>query len=129
VTALDTNVLVRVIVGDEPAQAARAAAFLERQDRVFVPKTVLLELEWVLRSAYQFSRPEILGAFRRLLNLRNAEFEDQSHVAQAFGWYQDGIDFADALHVASSDADQFATFDRRLGRQLRAKRIVRLARM
>ena len=62
-TAVDTNVLLRIVTNDDKSQAARAAAFLQKQDRVYLAKTVLLEFEWVLRRAYGFAPPEILAAF------------------------------------------------------------------
>src|SRR5882724_7822171 len=63
-TALDTNVLVRIITNDDRAQANRAATFLREQERVFIAKTVLLELEWVLRSAYKIEPNAIISALR-----------------------------------------------------------------
>ncbi len=119
-TAVDTNVLVRVITNDDRAQAARAVAFLRRQDMVFVSKTVLLELEWVLRSAYRIRREDIALALRRLGEVSNAEFEDQAAVSQAISWLSQGMDFADALHLASAGRESdFATFDAALRRKAR----------
>lgn len=127
-TAADTNVLVRIITKDDRAQAARAAAFLAAADLVFVPKTVLLELEWVLRGAYGFARAEIGIALDNLVNLRNVEIEDEDAVARALVWYRDGFDFADALHLASAGlARTFATFDLTLRRRIRRSRATGLA--
>lgn len=110
--AVDTNVLLRVITNDDPAQASRAAKFLARPDRVFVPKTVVLELEWVLRGAYGIDRQGIAAAMLRLQDLSNVEIEDDSVVALALTWYEGGMDFADALHLASAGPNlDFATFD------------------
>jgi predicted nucleic-acid-binding protein len=111
-TAVDTNVLVRIITNDDRAQAARAAAFLKRQDQVFIAKTVLLELEWVLRKAYRYSPQQVLSAFQLLLSTNNVELEEEATVAQALSWYQRGLDFADGLHLASAGpARRFVTFD------------------
>jgi len=119
-TALDTNVLVRVITSGDRAQATRAAAFLRAQDSVFIPKTVLLELEWVLRSAYRFEPNAIVSALRNILDVSNVEIEDEAAVRQAIEWYQQGMDFADSLHVASAGPERkFATFDSSLRRKLR----------
>jgi len=101
-TAIDTNLLVRIITNDDRTQAARAAAFLREQDRVYIPKTVLLELEWVLRSAYQTGRNAIVSALRDLTTVFNVEVEDETAAKQAIEWYENGVDFADALHVASA---------------------------
>jgi predicted nucleic-acid-binding protein len=117
---VDTNVLVRVITGDDHAQAARATKFLSRQERVVVLKTVLLELEWVLRSAYSVSAPSILTALKNLLEIPNVAMEDEAAVSRAMDWYRRGVDFADAMHLASTSATRsFATFDQLLQRKAR----------
>ena len=110
--ALDTNVLVRVITEDDETQAAVAASLM-KSDRLFISKTVLLELEWVLRFAYDFERPEICGALKHLLGLSNLQVEDEAAVALGLAGYEGGMDFADALHLAScsSAVSEFATFD------------------
>jgi hypothetical protein len=63
---VDTNVLVRWLVDDEPGQTARVAALFDaaRAERapLFVPNTVMLELEWVLRSRHRFDKPAVLRA-------------------------------------------------------------------
>ena len=119
-TAIDTNILVRIITNDDRPQAARAAAFLREQDRVYIPKTVLLELEWVLRSAYQTGRNAIVSALRDLTNVFNVEVEDETAVRQAIEWYEKGLDFADGLHAASAGREcKFATFDNSLRRKVR----------
>src|SRR6266852_3758788 len=111
-TALDTNVLVRVITNDDRAQAARAARFLREQESVFIAKTVLLELEWVLRSAYRIRPNAIVSALRYILGVFNVEIEDEAAVRHAIEWYEKGMDFADSLHVASAGRERkFATFD------------------
>ena len=112
--AVDTNVLVRIVTNDDPAQSRRALAALRGQP-IFIPKTVLLELEWVLRYAYMLDRPAILNALQGLAGLPKAELEDTAAVIQAIQWYSDGLDFADALHLASSGAARkFLTFDEKL---------------
>lgn len=114
--AIDTNVLVRLFVGDDARQARRARKLLEGND-VVVATTVLLEAEWVLRSAYGFDRVQIAGAFRRFLGLPQVALDSPAAVAQALDAYDAGLDFADALHLAATpEADAFFTFDRRLAR-------------
>lgn len=111
-TALDTNVLVRIVTGDDPEQLPAAVAVM-RAGRLWVSKTVLLELEWALRHAYDLDRQVINDALGKLLGLPNLETEDRRAVIQARSWHRQGMDFADALHLASSpDAESFATFDR-----------------
>jgi predicted nucleic-acid-binding protein len=116
VLAVDTNVLVRFLTADDPAQAGRARRLVERE-RVFVGKTVLLETEWVLRGGYGYSRTDILNGLRALLGLANVAVEDPPTVRAALIWCEEGMDFADALHLASSrHCDGMATFDRRFAR-------------
>lgn len=115
--AVDTNVVVRFLVRDDPRQAARAASLIGNNP-VWISKTVLLETEWVLRSLYGFSTDARAGALRALAGLRTVFLEDELAVANALGWWQEGLDFADALHLASAGAaKQFATFDRKLVKQ------------
>jgi len=119
-TAVDTNVLLRVIIRDNEAQAARAHAVLKKQERVFVAKTVLLEVEWVLRGGYGYTRPQILAVMRELLDTPNIEVEDEAAVSRALFWHERGLDFADSLHVASAgQARSFASFDEKLQRKAR----------
>jgi predicted nucleic-acid-binding protein len=112
--ALDTDVLVRVVTGDDPTQLPAALATM-RAPRLWISKTVLLELEWVLRYAYELDREVIDKTLGKLLGLPNLVAEDRRAVLQARAWFSRGMDFADALHLASSpDAEGFATFDRGL---------------
>jgi len=120
VIAVDTNVLVRVITNDDPDQASLAASSLNRHNQVFISKTVLLEVEWVLRHAYKLDRSAILGTLREVLDRPNVELEDAKAIRHAFDWYQQGMDFADALHLASAgDERTFLTFDRDLLKKAR----------
>ena len=112
--AIDTNVLVRLVTRDDRAQAKRAAALFEHEE-IFVAKTVLLETEWVLRFSYELDRPVILRALKNAVGLPHVTVEDSPAVAEALDLFEIGMDFADALHLASSRAAaQFATFDERL---------------
>jgi predicted nucleic-acid-binding protein len=119
--AVDTNVLVRFLVRDDPKQAGRAASLI-RSTPVWISKTVLLETDWVLRSLYDFSMEARTTALRALAGLRTIFLEDELAVAKALDRSQSGLDFADALHLASiGNAKQFATFDQKLIKQ--AKRL------
>jgi predicted nucleic-acid-binding protein len=117
--ALDTNILARYYVIDKAdaesaKQHARAVKALSSNSRFFVPKTVLLELEWVLRGFYGQARNEILQVFDHLLALPMIRIEDDSIVHAALEAYRKGLDFADALHHASAHGcTQFMTFDDR----------------
>ena len=78
--ALDTNVLVRLLVNDDPAQAEQAAALIDASSACFVPITVALELEWVLRGAYKLPRESVISAFKGLLAIRHLHLEQEQLV-------------------------------------------------
>ena len=123
--AVDTNVLVRLLVGDDLLQRDRAAALFTHADAIFIAKTVLLETAWVLQSAYAFPRTEVAEALKKLAGVPNVIVEDAERVAQALGHAERGVDVADALHVtSSSEAETFYTFDQRLIRQAEAQGLV-----
>jgi predicted nucleic-acid-binding protein len=109
--AVDTNVLVRLLTADDAGQTKRVAALFKRE-AIYIPKTVLLETEWVLRHLYGLERKAVVNAFRKVSGLANVEIEGPLVVTQALQWCDDGMDFADALHLASSrSSEKFATFD------------------
>lgn len=117
--ALDTNVIVRIVTADDPDQVRAAKAVFEAGD-LWVCKTVLLETEWVLRYSYELDRPAIQEVFRKLLGYPQLQVEDRNAVLWALPLYEQGLDFADALHLASSgDADRFVTFDKPLAKATR----------
>ena len=99
--AADTNVVVRLITKDDPDQTPHAEE-LFRTDHVFIPKTVLLESEWVLRRGYHMDRKIVLDSLERLLGLPNVYVEQPFTVYRAMRWANAGMDFADALHLSSS---------------------------
>lgn len=116
VRAIDTNVLVRFLTKDDPEQYAKARALIEGGD-IFVATTVLLEAEWVLRSGYEYARIDIISALRSFGGLAGVTLENPHAAAQALEWAEAGMDFADALHLASSSRyGSFHTFDARLVR-------------
>ena len=103
--ALDTNVLVRFVVQDHAAQGAAAADLLRRAveagTTLFVPVTVMLELEWVLRSVFRFDKPATLEAMLRLLGSFELSIESEDAVEAAVACYENSsADFADCLHAA-----------------------------
>lgn len=112
--AIDTNVIVRYLTDDHPEQAARARAIIDGAP-VFVPVTVLLETEWVLRSAHDYDSTDVVHALRAFGGLPTVSIEDADRVAGALGLAKLGMDFADALHLGrSGHCDGFVRFDRRL---------------
>lgn len=128
-TGLDTNILARYFVedrGDAEASRQRAAArrLIESGKPLMVCKTVILELEWVMRGYYGFAQAEVASVMRHLLELGHITVEDRESVEQALSNCEAGIDFADALHhasyrscasVASFDDRKFARRAKKLG--------------
>ena len=100
--ALDTNVLVRLLTNDDPVQAQQAAALIDASSACFVPITVVLELEWVLRGAYKLPRQAVIAAFEGLLAVRHLHLEQEHLVMQVLEAHREGMVFADALHLVRS---------------------------
>jgi predicted nucleic-acid-binding protein len=103
--ALDTNVLVRHLVRDDVAQAAAATRLLRAciaaGQSLFVPISVTLELEWVLRSVFGFGKKDILHTLSDLLSSAELTFQDEQGIEVALALYRDGAaDFSDCVHVA-----------------------------
>ena len=118
--ALDTNILARYLLDDEPAQARAACRLLaDAKAEYWIPVTVVLELAWVLRKS-DAPRAVIMDRLRDLLSLRNVRAQNADLVFQALRWAAQGMDLADALHlVLSGKAERFATFDDALVKQAR----------
>lgn len=111
-TAVDTNVVVRLLTGDNLKQAA-AARSLFATGPIWIAKTVLLETSWVLRSLYGFEEDAVRQAFIRLLGLRNVHAEDKQSIAAALALTVHGVDLADAIHLSSRPPGAaFVSFDR-----------------
>lgn len=114
IVTIDTNVLVRLLTGDDPAQAAVAA---ERIRHGFVLlSTVMVETEWVLRASYGWPRDRICAAFRDVIDLPEA-----AGIPVGIGWvlerFAAGADFADMMHMSLAiEAEAFLTFDQRIER-------------
>lgn len=125
---LDTNILARYYIEDEDDKEAthqRLAAqrLIESGKPLMVAKTVMLELEWVMRGYYRFEAAEIVTVFSHLLTLPQVMLEDRNAVEQAITSFEQGLDFADALHHASyRDCEAMASFDDRKFTR-RAKRL------
>ncbi len=113
--AIDTNILARFFIDDpddEQAAKQRPKAIEILQQPVYVPITVILEFEWVMRGFYKLDRADILQVYRVLLSFEHVELEDHASVLQALDYYEQGLDFADSLHaVRSQDYQAFVTFD------------------
>jgi predicted nucleic-acid-binding protein len=126
--ALDTDILARFYVDDprDPeaaTQRAIAYAVFTTSPSLFVPLTVVLELEWVLRAFYRFDAAQVIQVLTHLLGLPNVNVEEVDRIAAALELLEQGLDFADALHLAGSrHCEALYTFnDRRFAR--RAQRL------
>jgi predicted nucleic acid-binding protein len=122
--AIDTNVVVRYLTGDHPEQSPRARALIDCHE-VLVSTTVLLETEWVLRSAYGYPPPQVSEGLRALAGLPQVTLEDPALAATALDWMATGMDFADALHLARANGcAAFLSFDQQFAKV--AKRLSRI---
>lgn len=118
--SLDTNVLVRYLVQDDDRQFALAKklvqAALRAGETLYVPITVMLELEWVLRSNFGFDKDQVCTTISSLLASVELTFESEAAAEVALALYQrNKADFADCVHVALSHAageSPLWTFDR-----------------
>ncbi len=118
--ALDTNILVRFLIDDDAVQASAAKKLIRKclgaGETIYVPVTVSLELEWVLRSNFGFSKPVVVQTLSQLLASVELSFESEEAVEVALALYsQRGADYSDCLHVAlaSSAGEQpLWTFDK-----------------
>lgn len=118
--AIDTNLIVRYLTGDHPKQSLRARALIDGE-AVFASVTVMLEVEWVLRSAYGFRPADVARALRAFAGLPTVTVEDGTAVAAALDLAEKGMDFADALHIGrTTHCDGFASFDRKLVKAAKA---------
>lgn len=119
--ALDTNVLVRLVMNDDKKQTAATLRALQGEERVLLLNTVVQETVWVLQSVYGASREEVLEALERILSIATPE---TPMVSQALEWFRDGMDFADALHLATATAarcDTLYSFDRRFAKAAKGR--------
>lgn len=122
---LDTNVLVRLLVGDDPAQQRAAREYLALRsspdDPAWINRIVAIEAIWVLEGRYGFTRSQIATAFEKLLDTAELTFEDHERVREAVSVYRRGSGFADALLVLSNETSGCTTtitFDSKAAKQL-----------
>ena len=116
-TAVDTNILVRILIA-EPSEQGRTGEKLLASARLYVPTTVIVESEWVIRSVMKISKARICDMMRAMLQMPEFEMENPKAVEISVGAYAAGMDFADAMHVSCLGAgDRFFTFVRDLVRR------------
>jgi predicted nucleic-acid-binding protein len=117
--AIDTNIVIRFLTRDHETLAQRALEILGNSD-VFVPVTVILEAEWVLRDAYEMPRDEVIRELKRFCGLERVTVASADAVKRALDFAERGLDVADALHLAqAAECEAFVTLDRPLARKAR----------
>ena len=116
--ALDTNVVVRYAIKDDPEQTRLATDFLRDNECLLLP-TVVLEAAWVMGSkrGYALDRATVAERLRHVAGLPNVRVEQATQIAVALRWYEAGMDVADALHLALAGSEQeLVTLDRGIRR-------------
>jgi predicted nucleic-acid-binding protein len=131
VIAVDTNVLARFYCDDpDDPEAARQRPLARRamleSTAIFVPLTVVLELEWVMRGFYELGPDSFCRTIEHLLGMPHVTVERWEAVNDAVALHRRGLDFADALHWAcSGSCERLLSFDdRRFVRRARRLRLV-----
>jgi predicted nucleic-acid-binding protein len=132
VIGVDTNVLVRYVVQDDPRQAAAASHFIEttlsEDEPGWIASIVLCEFVWVLEAAYGYARNAIAATLERLFEVDRFRVEEPSLAWRALDAYRSGADFADALIALGNEhagCDYTATFDRGAGRLKQVRLLTR----
>ena len=124
--AVDTNVVLRLVTGDDPAQESVARGLLESSG-VFIPLTVVMEAEWVLRSFYRWPRRRIADALIALACIEGVTVERVDSALWAVQRFRAGADLADMIHLlVVEDVDAFATFDAEVKRHAGGKAPIRV---
>jgi predicted nucleic-acid-binding protein len=120
--AVDTNVLARFYCEDpQDPEAGRQRPIARRivveSPSLFVPLTVILELEWVMRGFYEIDVDDVCTVLDHLLGMPHVTVERWEAVKDAIDLHRSGLDFADALHLSSSNGcEALVTFDRRFAK-------------
>lgn len=124
---VDTNVLVRHLTGDPPAQAVRATRYLELADELLLPDLILAEVAYVLESFYETPRAQVAETLRAVLAFSAIRVVDDELLHRAVEVYDvHRLDFADAYVVASAERSGIgvvASFDRAIDRVGTVRRV------
>ncbi|GHT89893.1 hypothetical protein AGMMS49545_01540 [Betaproteobacteria bacterium] len=120
--AVDTNMLVRVVMGDDALQTAASLRVLQSGEPVLLLNSVLLETAWVLQSVYEVPHDEIAAVLYDVMCIPMVMLEFPL-TFEALAWYRDGMDFADAIHLAgaASSCEKLMTFDAAFVRKAKGK--------
>jgi predicted nucleic acid-binding protein len=124
---LDTNVLIRHLTGDPPAQARKATAFLRRAEELLVPDLIVAEVVYVLESFYELGRQRVAELVRAIIGFPAIVVVDEPLLLRALEVYEvDRLDFAEAYLVASAETsgvETIASFDRAVDRIATVRRV------
>ena len=117
---VDTNILVRHLTGDPPAQAARATRYLGRAEQLLLADLILAEVAYVLESYYEVARGQVAEALRAILAFPAIRVVDAELLHRAIEVYEvQRLDFAEAYLVACAErtgVGVIASFDRSVDR-------------
>lgn len=116
---IDSNVLIRLLVGDDPDQAKRARDYIAMNAPCWINRIALCEAVWVLERLYGHSRPKIASALRQVMAARQFVIEDKDAVQTGIDALERGFDFADCVIAATNQragCETTATFDRKAAR-------------
>jgi len=115
--AIDTNVLVRLLVKDNKSQSQKALIYVKKHPGVFISLLVLCETTWVLSSCYNIKKTELCVAIENILSVDEFEVEDSDIVWRSLSEYKKlNIDFSDCLIgviAKYNNTDIVATFDKK----------------
>lgn len=124
---LDTNVLIRHLTGEPPAQARRATAFLRRAEELLLPDLIVAEVVYVLESFYEVERARVAELVRAIIGYPAILVVDEPLLLRALEVYElDRLDFADAYLVACAEASgvgAIVSFDRGIDRVAAVRRM------
>ena len=124
---VDTNVLIRHLTGDPPAQARRATAYLRRAKELLLPDLIVAEVVYVLESFYEVERQRVAELTRAIVGFPAVVVVDEPLLLRALEVYElERLDFADAYLVASAEASgvgRIASFDREIDRVATIRRV------
>lgn len=113
--AVDTNIIVRFLAKDDLGQYEAVLA-LFRKNEIWISHTVLLETAWVLQGIFDLTRDELHSLLSDLIDLENIEMENYDVATASLEAFREGMDLADALHLATANSHDlpFYTFDKAL---------------
>ena len=111
--SVDTNIIVRFLTHDDDKQYKKAFKIFNSNE-IFIPDTVILETEWVLRYAYEYDPVDICNAFIMFFGLKNIHLSNPALISQAIKWHKKGLDFSDAMHLTQCQQyEKLYTFDKK----------------